>query len=80
MQTIYTSVQTDAPTPRHSTFAGRMLFLMPNQQYKSTEGKKSIVESGRQRYGICLSSVCPVFLLKLMQYVTGSSLRWLAYI
>ena len=26
------------PTPHHSTFIGRMLFLMPNQQCFSTEG------------------------------------------
>jgi len=27
------------PRPRHSFFAGRMLFLTPNQQCQSTEGK-----------------------------------------
>jgi len=37
MQTICTSLQTDivAPTPHHS---GQMLFLMPKQQWQSTEG------------------------------------------
>jgi len=28
------------PTPHHSIFAGRMLFLAPNQQRQNTEGKK----------------------------------------
>jgi len=27
------------PSPHHSIFTGRMLFLMPNQQCQSTEGK-----------------------------------------
>jgi len=31
--------QITAPTPRHSIFTGRMLFLMPNQLCQSTEGK-----------------------------------------
>ena len=34
MQTICTSLQTD-----HSIFTGRMLFLTPNQQCQSTDGK-----------------------------------------
>jgi len=42
MQSICTSLQTDnhtnSPTPHHSAFTGRMLFLMPNQQCQSTEG------------------------------------------
>ena len=41
MLTICTSLQTDGlttPTPHHSVFAGRMLFLTPNQQCQSTEG------------------------------------------
>jgi len=28
------------PTPHHSIFTGRMLFLAPNQQRQNTEGKK----------------------------------------
>jgi len=28
--------QMTTPTPRHSVFTGRMLFLMPNQQCQST--------------------------------------------
>ena len=31
--------QTTTPTPHHSIFTGRMLFLAPNQQCQSTEGK-----------------------------------------
>jgi len=27
------------PAPHHSVFTGRMLFLPPNQQRQSTEGK-----------------------------------------
>jgi len=37
MQTICTSLQ--PPTPHHSIFTGRTLFLMPSQQCQSTEGK-----------------------------------------
>jgi len=40
MQTIC-STQITRPTPRHSIFTGRMLFLMPNQQCQSTEGMHS---------------------------------------
>jgi len=32
------SRQITTPTPHHSMFTGQMLFLMPNQQYQSTEG------------------------------------------
>jgi len=39
MQTICTSLQTTTPTPHHSIFTGRMLFLMPSQQWQSSEGK-----------------------------------------
>jgi len=42
-QTICTSLppsrQTTTPTPHHSIFAGRMLFLTPNQQWQSTGEK-----------------------------------------
>jgi len=39
--TICTSLQTDNHTNTSSLiFKGRMLFLMPNQQHQSTEGKK----------------------------------------
>jgi len=31
--------QITTPAPHHSIFAGRMLFLTPNQQCQSTEGK-----------------------------------------
>jgi len=33
------SRQITTPTPRHSIFTGQMLFLAPNQQRQSTEGK-----------------------------------------
>ena len=40
MQTICTSLQTDNHiNPRGSIFTGRMLFLTPNHQCQSTEGK-----------------------------------------
>jgi len=35
-------IQTTISTPRHSTFAGLMLFLMTNEQCQSTEGKYRI--------------------------------------
>jgi len=38
MQTICTSLQT---TPHHSIFTGQMLFLTPNLQCQSTEGKST---------------------------------------
>ena len=39
MQTICTCCrQITTPTPHHSIFTGRMLFLTPNQQCRSTEG------------------------------------------
>jgi len=42
MQVIGTALQTDdhASTSSFKFFAGHMLFLMPNQQYQSTEGNQ----------------------------------------
>jgi len=42
MQIICTLIQTDnyASTSLLSFFTGRMLFLMSNQQYQSTEGNR----------------------------------------
>ena len=37
---IICSRQTTMPTPHHSVFTGRMLFLTSNQQRQSTEGSK----------------------------------------
>ena len=34
------SRQMTTPTPHHSIFTGRMLFLMTNQHRQSTEGNK----------------------------------------
>jgi len=34
------SRQITMPAPHHSVFTGPMLFLLPNQQHQSTEGKK----------------------------------------
>jgi len=36
--------QITTPTPHHSIFTGWILFLMPNQQCQSTEGKESNLE------------------------------------
>jgi len=38
-QSVPHSRQITTPIPHHSIFTGRMLFLMPNQQCQSTEGK-----------------------------------------
>jgi len=35
------SRQITTPTPRHSIFRGRILFLMPSQQCQSTDGTKN---------------------------------------
>ena len=43
MQTTCTLLQTDnhtTPTPHHSIFTGRMLFMTPDQQCQSTEGTR----------------------------------------
>jgi len=37
------SRQITTPTPHHSIFTGRMLFLTPSQQCQSTEGKQDKV-------------------------------------
>jgi len=39
-QSARRSRQISTPTPNHSIFAGRMVFLTPNQQCQSTEGKE----------------------------------------
>jgi len=48
MQIIFTTLQTDNHTRTSSLnfFTGRMLFLMPNQQYRGTEGKLLEVTRG----------------------------------
>ena len=43
------SRQITTPTPCHSMFTGRMLFLTPNQQCQSTEGKKQVYETSQNR-------------------------------
>jgi len=40
-QSASRSTQVTRPTTHHSIFIVRMLFLTPNQQYQSTEGKIS---------------------------------------
>jgi len=50
MQTICTSLHIttrSTPTPHHSVFTGWMLFLTPNQQCQSTEGKKQGIRPHR---------------------------------
>ena len=42
-QSVPHSRQITTPTPHHSIFTGQMLFLMPNQQCQSTEGKLKIL-------------------------------------
>ena len=41
-QSALCSRQTTTPTPHHSSFTGRMLFLMPCQQHQSIEGNTEI--------------------------------------
>ena len=47
-QSALHSRQKTTPTPHHSIFAGRMLFLTPNQQRQSTEGIALCSTLGRQ--------------------------------
>jgi len=44
------SRQLTTPTPRHSIFTGRMLFLTPNQQCQSTESKVTPTKRRTIRY------------------------------
>ena len=53
------SRQITKPTPHHSMFTGRMLFLTPNQQCQSTEGKHSV--SLVAEWSNC--SVCATFVV-----------------
>jgi len=57
MQTTCTSFQTS--TPHHSIFTGRMFFLTPNQQCKSTEGINGIFSKVKemQYSGLQLASL-----------------------
>jgi len=47
---VCTSLQTDNPRqhPTAQFFTGQMPFLLPNQQYQSTEGRRHCVISGGQ--------------------------------
>ena len=56
MQTICTLLQTTTPTPHHSIFTGRMLFLTPNQQRQSTEGNKIVTVIVTHTH---LTALCP---------------------
>ena len=54
--------QITTPTPHHSIFTGRMLFLTPNQQCQSTEGNCELLcHPRRGRIGGVLSdnAICP---------------------
>ena len=42
--------QITTPVPHHSIFAGRVLFLTPNQQCKITEGKALKAVDCRHRH------------------------------
>jgi len=56
------------PTPHHSVFAGRVPFLLPNQQHQSTEGIKNkikIVLTTAQ-----YDSSTPPAVLYLLGYIT----------
>ena len=52
MQTTCTLLQTDkhtnSPTPHHTTFTGRMLFMTLNQQCQSTEGTPNTKQKSQQ--------------------------------
>jgi len=63
------SRQTTTPTPHHSIFTGRMLFLAPNQQCQSTEGKHYIAYV--KRLGSC--QACSVHETSALQYYSLSS-------
>ena len=56
------SRQITTPTPHQSIFTGRLLFLKPNQQHQSTEGKKCSIclkcKINSPRKG--MSSTCPL--------------------
>ena len=45
------SRQITTRTPHHSVFTGRMLFLTPNHQCQSTDGK--FTDEGRQKPNAC---------------------------
>jgi len=50
MQTICTSLHTDNHTNTSLGFSGRMLFLPPNQQRQSTEGKQQCQSSESEKF------------------------------
>jgi len=56
------SRQITTPAPHHSVFTGRMIFLLPNQQRQSTEGRSSDTKcsskhSNKLRHGETI--ICP---------------------
>jgi len=60
MQIICTSLQTDNHTSTSSqSFTGRMLFLMPNQQCQTTEGKRMSIRMAQAcvRVGVYVNDV-----------------------
>ena len=52
------SRQITAPAPHHSVFAGRMPFLSPNQQHKST---KSMINIDEGKYGILPCNITDIY-------------------
>ena len=90
MQTICTLLQTDnhinTPSPYHSIFTVRMLFLMPNQQCQSTKGI-NIQNKPRLKQNYCLWSslvknllLCWEVLLLLLQATTEIAYLWVVHL
>ena len=69
MQSAPHSRQITTPTPHHSFFTGRMLFLMPNQQWQSTEGifvKLAVFVLSRLQWRMIKDGARPKFCLRLI--------------
>jgi len=52
-QSAACSTQITTPTPHHSIFTDRLLFLMPVQQCQSTEGTNNAVSKDMQVLKLC---------------------------
>ena len=68
-----TSRQITMPTPHHSIFTGRMLFLTPNQQCQSTEGKTVSKQIDKNKWVDTNRSPIIRVLLESMLYLETST-------
>ena len=71
-QSALRSRQITTPTPHHSIFTGRMLFLTPNQRCQRTEGIQTLQVKREHRHTAADVRTCPISPLSSINIGTRS--------